>query len=119
MFGLPMTAMYCLNRRPLLKPKCKTLRYLNLRTVMTVCAVFICALWVNPAFGQATTTNGPVRITLDEAIQLAIQHNHFLIAMRTTIQQSEAEEVTQGLRPNPSLFVDWEYLPLFGSPANQ
>lgn len=80
------------------------------------CVVFICGAWVNPMFGQAT--KGPVRITMDEAIQLAIQHNHFLIAMRTTIQQSEAEEITQGLRPNPTLFVDWEYLPL-GSPANQ
>jgi len=55
---------------------------------------------------------------LDEAIQLAIKHNHFLIAMQTTIQQSEAEEITQGLRPNPNLFIDWEYLPL-GSPAKQ
>ena len=56
---------------------------------------------------------------MDEAIQLAMQHNHFMIAMRTTIQQSEAEEITQGLRPNPSLFLDWEYLPIFGSPARQ
>ena len=34
---------------------------------------------------------GPVRITLDEAIQLALQHNHTLLAARTTIQQSQAE----------------------------
>lgn len=61
---------------------------------------------------------GPVRITLDQAIQMAIQHNHTLIALRTTVQQSEAEEITQGLRPNPTLFTDWEYLPL-GSPAQQ
>jgi cobalt-zinc-cadmium efflux system outer membrane protein len=49
---------------------------------------------------------------------MALQHNHILRAFRTTIQQSEAEEITQGLRPNPSLFSDWEYLPL-GSPAHQ
>ncbi len=42
----------------------------------------------------------------------------FLTALRTTIQQSEAEEITQGLRPNPTLFADWEYLP-FASPAKQ
>jgi cobalt-zinc-cadmium efflux system outer membrane protein len=59
-----------------------------------------------------------VRITLDEAIQMALQHNHNLRALRTTIQQSEAEEITQGLRPNPTIFSDWEYLPL-GSPAHQ
>lgn len=68
-----------------------------------------------PAFGQA---NGPMRITLDEAIQMALQHNHNLLAARTTIQQSEADEKTAYLRPNPSLFADWEYLPL-GSPARQ
>jgi cobalt-zinc-cadmium efflux system outer membrane protein len=61
---------------------------------------------------------GPVRITLDEAIQMALEHNHNMLAMMTTIQQSQAEEVTQNLRPNPALFADWEYLPL-GSPSRQ
>jgi cobalt-zinc-cadmium efflux system outer membrane protein len=56
---------------------------------------------------------GPVRITLDEAIQLALRHNHNLLAARTTIQQSQADETTANLRPNPTLFADWEYLPLF------
>ncbi len=88
----------------------------NIWIGLLACALFACSAWVNPAFGQASS--GPIRITLDEAIQMAIKHNHFLIAMRTTIQQSEAEEVTQGLRPNPTLFADWEYLPL-GSPASQ
>ena len=72
-----------------------------------------CALAV-PAFAQ----RGPTSITLDDAIQMALQHNHNMLAAQTTIQQSQAEEITQGLRPNPSLFADWEYLPL-GSPAKQ
>jgi cobalt-zinc-cadmium efflux system outer membrane protein len=63
-------------------------------------------------------TQGPAKITLDEAIQLALQHNHNLLAARTTIQQSQAEETTANLRPNPTLFTDWEYLPLF-SPSSQ
>lgn len=63
-------------------------------------------------------TLGPVRITLDEAIQLALQHNHNLLAARTTIQQSQAEETTANLRPNPTLFTDWEYLPLASSAQN-
>ena len=66
----------------------------------------------------AAQTQDPVRITLDEAIQLALQHNHNLLAARTTIQQSQAEETTANLRPNPTLFTDWEYLPLF-SPSAQ
>jgi cobalt-zinc-cadmium efflux system outer membrane protein len=88
----------------------------NLRTPgIRYFALFIIALTLAlAAYGQS----GAVRITLDEAIQMAIQHNHVLSAQRTTIQQSEAEEITQGLRPNPNLFADWEYLPL-GTPASQ
>jgi outer membrane protein, heavy metal efflux system len=77
-------------------------------------ATLACAL-AGTAFSQST---GPTSITLDEAIQMALQHNHNMLAARTTIQQSEAEEITQNLRPNPTLFADWEYLPL-GSPAKQ
>jgi outer membrane protein, heavy metal efflux system len=67
------------------------------------------------AFSTAaqSTPQGPVRITLDEAIQLALQHNHALKAARTTIQQSQAEEITANLRPNPALTVDAQYLPIF------
>ncbi len=72
--------------------------------------------FANSAFGQAP--NGPVRITLDEAIQMALQHNHNMLAARTAIEQSLDVEVTAHLRPNPSLFVDWEYLPL-GAPSHQ
>jgi hypothetical protein len=49
---------------------------------------------------------------LDQAIQTALLHNHSLLAARTTVQQSEALEITANLRPNPTLFTDWEYLPL-------
>jgi cobalt-zinc-cadmium efflux system outer membrane protein len=66
------------------------------------------------AFGQGA----PNRITLDEAIKLALQHNHNMLAARTTILQSQADEKTANMRPNPALFADWEYLPL-GSPAKQ
>jgi cobalt-zinc-cadmium efflux system outer membrane protein len=77
-------------------------------------AMLACAL-ASMAFAQNT---GPTRITLDEAIQMALRHNHTLLAARTTIQQSEAEEITANLRPNPTLFADWEYLPL-GAPSHQ
>jgi outer membrane protein, heavy metal efflux system len=77
-------------------------------------AILACA-FASPAFCQSI---GPTSVTLDEAIQMALQHNHNLLAARTTIPQAEAEETTANLRPNPSLFADWEYLPL-GSPAHQ
>jgi outer membrane protein, heavy metal efflux system len=37
---------------------------------------------------------GTVLITLDQAIQMAIQHNHNLLAARTVVQQYKAEETT-------------------------
>lgn len=75
-----------------------------------LCAAVAWALSVHPAPGQ--TPQGPVTVTLDQAIQMAVQHNHNLLAARTTVQQNEAQEVTANLRPNPTLFTDWEYLPL-------
>src|ERR1700730_4736066 len=111
MFGSPEMVTNSPNRRRPLKHKLKTLKLPSLRLVSAVMAVLTLAL---ATFGQ-----GPFKVTLDDAIQLALQHNHTLLATRTTIQQSEAEEVTANLRPNPALFTDWEYLPLFGSPSHQ
>ena len=65
-----------------------------------------------------------VRINLDQAIGMALQHNHALLAARTTIQQSEAQEITANLRPNPVLSGDYNFVPafspsFFGVPASQ
>jgi outer membrane protein, heavy metal efflux system len=76
------------------------------RVLAGICGASISAL----ALGQAPSA--PVTITLDQAIQIALQKNHTLLAARTTVPQSEAQEVTANLRPNPTLFTDWEYLPL-------
>jgi outer membrane protein, heavy metal efflux system len=97
-------------RRPLNSPV--LLRKFGVYVVLTL--VLARAL-MSSAFAQST---GPTSITLDEAIKMALQHNHNMLAARTTIQQSEAEETTANLRPNPTLFADWEYLPL-GSPSKQ
>ncbi|HEX4037952.1 MAG TPA: TolC family protein [Acidobacteriaceae bacterium] len=56
---------------------------------------------------------GSVIVSLDDAIHLALQHNHSLLAARTTIQQSQAEEVTANLRPDPVLLGDSQFLPIF------
>jgi cobalt-zinc-cadmium efflux system outer membrane protein len=58
-----------------------------------------------------------VRITLDEAINLAFTHSHVLKAAATTIQQAQAEEITANLRPNPVLSGDSQFLPIFGNPS--
>ena len=116
MFGLRAMATRCRNRRHTLKSNQTTRNLWRICTGLAACAVVSCMLTAPPAYGQATS--GPVRITLDEAIQMALQHNHNIIAARTTIEQSQDMEVTANLRPNPSLFTDWEYLPLW-SPAKQ
>jgi len=67
------------------------------------------------ASGQVAA--GPVKITLDQAIELALQYNHGLLATRTTVQQNLAQEITANLRPNPTFFTDWEYLPFFSKPS--
>lgn len=67
-----------------------------------------------PASPARAATPVPTdRITLDAAIRLALQHNHALQAMRTTILQNQAQEITANLRPNPVLSWDAQFLPIF------
>ncbi|MGH9415094.1 MAG: TolC family protein [Terriglobales bacterium] len=53
------------------------------------------------------------QLSLDQAIQLALQHSPALAAARTTVPQSQAGEVTANLRPNPVLTWDALYFPVF------
>jgi cobalt-zinc-cadmium efflux system outer membrane protein len=53
------------------------------------------------------------RIDLDQAIQLAVAHNHALKAAENQILQSQAEEVTAAIRPNPVFTYDDLYVPIF------
>jgi len=64
-----------------------------------------------------TSRSAAKRISLDEAIRLALQHNHALLAARTTILENQAQEITANLRPNPVLSWDTQFLPLF-QPSN-
>jgi outer membrane protein, heavy metal efflux system len=61
----------------------------------------------------ATVSPPSARITLDEALRLALQHNHALQAARSTILQSQALETSANLRPNPVLSWDAQFLPIF------
>ena len=63
---------------------------------------------------RASTAQLPsARIPIEEAIRLALQHNHALQAARTTILQNQALETTANLRPNPVLSWDAQFLPIF------
>jgi outer membrane protein, heavy metal efflux system len=65
-------------------------------------------LWAATAGAQSTS-----RITLDQAIDLALAHNHSLQATRTQILQNQDQEITANLRPNPTFGFDSQFVPFF------
>jgi cobalt-zinc-cadmium efflux system outer membrane protein len=69
-------------------------------------------LAVEECAAQAATLIG-----LDQAIDLALAHNHALKATRTLIFQNQAQEITANLRPNPVLGGDAQFIPIF-SPSD-
>ena len=84
------------------------------------------ALLILPAVGGAqqrknspeppradTSQPAPTKLTLDDAIRMALDHNHALLAARSTILQNQAQEITANLRPNPTLSWDTQFFPLF------
>src|SRR5579871_4626987 len=72
-------------------------------------AALAATLWLPLAVqGQSATL-----ITLDQAIDLALQHSHALKASRTLILQNQAQEITANLRPNPTLSADSQFVPFF------
>src|SRR5579862_5691971 len=90
------------------------------RLLLLFCAVTVTVSWTAWAQSPAPQAPSPparnppsVTVSLDDAIQMALRHNHNLLAARTTIQQSEAEEITANLRPNPVILSDWQFLPIF------
>ncbi len=66
-----------------------------------------------PLTGLTALGQGPTLITLDQAIDLALAHNHSLRATRTQILQNQAQEITANLRPNPTLDLDTQFVPFF------
>jgi outer membrane protein, heavy metal efflux system len=74
---------------------------------------FAVAAMLIPLSGGAATGQATTLISLDQAIQLALVHNHALKATRTEIQQNQAQEITANLRPNPVFGVDSQFVPFF------
>jgi outer membrane protein, heavy metal efflux system len=76
------------------------------RLLVSAATFFI--LLVGASSGQGTTL-----ISLDQAINLALEHNHSIKATRTLILQNQAQEITANLRPNPTLGADSQFVPFF------
>ncbi len=68
-------------------------------------------------FAGIAAGRSPTVLSLDQAIDLALTHNHALKATRTLILQNQAQEITANLRPNPSIGADSQFIPIF-SPQN-
>jgi outer membrane protein, heavy metal efflux system len=68
---------------------------------------------VPAAMPAAQNPSASALVTLDDVLRLALQHNHALLALRSTILQNQAQEITANLRPNPTLAWDAQFLPIF------
>lgn len=77
-----------------------------LRTFASSVALFL-------LLGGIAAAQNKTLITLDQAIDLALKHNHSLKASRSMILQNQAQEITANLRPNPTLGMDTQFIPFF------
>jgi len=85
--------------------------------VLSALAPLACVCVSAQAAAQPPAPPPQVRVTLDQAVDMALQHNHSLLAARSTILQNQAQEVTANLRPNPVVLGDAQFLPFF-QPSN-
>src|SRR5271156_114813 len=75
---------------------------------MSAPVLMVLLVLVGAGSGQNTTL-----ISLDQAIDLALAHNHSIKATRTMILQNQAQEITANLRPNPIFGADSQFVPFF------
>jgi cobalt-zinc-cadmium efflux system outer membrane protein len=99
----PVNYNTCFSRSALIST---LMRSRHLRLLAPVAMFFL--VLVEAGSGQNTTL-----ISLDQAIDLALAHNHSIQATRTLILQNQAQEITANLRPNPTLGVDTQFIPFF------
>jgi cobalt-zinc-cadmium efflux system outer membrane protein len=100
-------------RRETMSRKFKTRKWLGIMAV----GILITLAPRGVAAQASSQAASPPRVTLDEAIDLALKHNHSLQAARTTILENQAQEITANLRPNPVGLIDEQYMPFFSPNA--
>jgi len=77
--------------------------------MVRIIAMLFC-LMVTAAAGAAHAQNAPPRVTLDDAVTLAMRENRTLRAKQFEYQATRAGEITAGLRPNPTASYSAEQL---------
>jgi cobalt-zinc-cadmium efflux system outer membrane protein len=89
---------------------CLQARRSNVSGLRFACVIAIACL--NLAARARGQSAAPARIDLDEAIKLALANNPTLQSERSQIQQSQAQETTAAIRPNPVFTYDDLFIPI-------
>ena len=82
-------------------------------------ATFIAGAILAPAVASAQIAPGAAspgaaaRVSMDDAVRLAIEHNHLLRAQRLNVDISKADEITAALKPNPVVTSTNASFPVF------
>jgi cobalt-zinc-cadmium efflux system outer membrane protein len=97
-----------LRGHPPVRIDCLVVTSRNFRRLLTFAILPVLLLAVPGSVGQSATL-----ISLDQAIDLALAHNHALKATRTLTFQNQAQEITANLRPNPVFGADSQFIPIF------
>lgn len=71
------------------------------------------AALAGPRDAKAQTVPPVSRLTMEEAVRLAVERNQDLRAQRLTIDMAKADETTAALRPNPNFSFGASPLPVF------
>jgi cobalt-zinc-cadmium efflux system outer membrane protein len=58
-------------------------------------------------------TSPPSKISMDDAVRIALAYNQSLRAQRLNIDQNQAQEITAALKPNPTFTTLVDTIPLF------
>jgi cobalt-zinc-cadmium efflux system outer membrane protein len=67
-----------------------------------------------PAAAVAQGVTVPlVQVSMDDAVRLTLERNQTIRAQRLNIDESKADEITAGLKPNPTFSSSTSNLPLF------
>lgn len=86
--------------------------YRFVRAALTACVLLVpaAAATAQPAQGAALPA---ARVSMDDAVRLALEHNHLLRVQRLNVDISKADEVTAGLKPNPVVTSTNASFPVF------
>jgi len=76
-------------------------------------ALAVSAVIAPVAHAQPATPPAATRVSMADAVRLAVEHNHQLRAQRLNVDIARADEITAALKPNPVFTSTNENFPVF------